>query len=217
MVDLFNVTGPVVFSWSEAWLFWRPLLIFIVGMVIYGIFIFKFYRFVAMRDVFHLNLAQYNNAEYPAIRRFLAGIFYIIEYVLLFPLFTFFWFLIMSGLLMFLAKNGDIQNILLVSVALVAAVRATAYYSEDLSKDLAKMLPFALLGVFLVDISFFSFSSSLELVKQMPSFWKTMLYYLGFVIALELVLRIGHGIVSLFYDFEEEDIEYEKLPKKKNK
>jgi len=123
----------------------------------------------------------------------------------------------MSVLLMFLAKSGNVANILLVSVALVAAVRATAYYNEDLSRDLAKMLPFALLGVFLVDISYFSFSNSIELVKQMPSFWKTMAYYLGFVIALEFVLRIGHGIVSLFYDFEDTEYKIEKPPKKKRK
>lgn len=220
MVDYLNITGPVNFSLAEGWLSWKPLLLFVIGMVIYGIFVFKFYRFVAKRDVFSLNLAQYNKAEHPAIRRFLAGVFYVVEYILLFPLFTFFWFLIMSILLMFLAKSGNVANVLLVSVALVAAVRTTAYYNEDLSRDLAKMLPFALLGVFLVDISFFSFSNSLALVKEMPYFWKTMAYYLGFVIVLEFVLRIGHGIVSLFYEREEEpEVEYEskKTSRKKGK
>jgi len=78
MADLLNITGPVAFSWTEGWLAWKPLLIFVIGMAIYGIFVFKFYRFVARRDVFHLNLGQYNKAEHPAIKRFLAGVFYVI-------------------------------------------------------------------------------------------------------------------------------------------
>ena len=61
---------------------------------------------------------------------------------------------------------------------------------EDLSKDLAKMLPFALLGIFLIDIGFFSWSASWELIREIPGLWKTMVYYLGFIIALELLLRM---------------------------
>ena len=93
-----------------------------------------------------------------------------------------------------MAKSAA-NNILLVSIALVSTVRIAAYYNEDLSKDLAKMQPFALLGIFLIDISYFSFSASLEVIKQIPSFWKIMIYYLIFAIVLEFILRIGSGII----------------------
>jgi len=65
------------------------------------------------------------------------------------------------------------------------------------------MLPFALLGVFLVDISYFSWQSSLELVRQVPNFWKEIIYYLVFLIALEFVLRI----TSFFLPRKEEEEE----------
>jgi hypothetical protein len=85
----------------------------------------------------------------------------------------------------------------LVSIALVSAIRVAAYYSEDLSRDLAKMLPFALLGIYLVDQSYFEFEVSLELLKSVPEYWRLLVYYFAFIIALEFVLRILHNIVSL--------------------
>ena len=184
----------VTFSWEVI----RPLLLFVLGMVVYSVFIFKFYRFVAKRDIFELNLKQYSKSSDSIIQKIWGSILYVIEYILLFPIFTFFWYGMIAIFLVFLSREQSVQNVLLVSIALVGAIRITAYYNEDLSKDLAKMLPFALLGIFLVDISFFSFSTSISLVMEIPSFWSIILHYLVFVIALEFVLRIGHGIYRLF-------------------
>lgn len=191
MIDLTALSG---FSISEAYLVLKPLVLFVAGMVIYSIFIFKLYRFVARREIFKLNLQKYSESGLGWLKKLLSAVFYVIEYILLFPVFTFFWFIIFSVLLSFLAREQIVQNVLLVSIALVSSIRVAAYYNEDLSKDLAKMLPFALLGIFLVDISYFSFGNSLEIIKQIPSFWKIMVYYLIFAIILEFILRMSHGI-----------------------
>lgn len=185
----------MMIDWIEVYGILKPLILFVIGMLVYSVFIFKFYRFLGRRDIFEMNLKK----KY-GVGKFLGVIWYGIEHILLFPLFVFIWFMVVSGLLMVLAKNQTASGILLISMALVATVRITAYYHEDLSKDLAKMLPFALLGIFLVDISYFSWSGSFELVKQIPSLWKTAGYYLGFIIALEFVLRI----ISFFIPDREE-------------
>jgi len=182
---------PEQFTAAEMWTVAKPFIIFVIAMVIYAIFIFKFYRFVARRDIFHLRKkGKKESGLHPAL--------YVLGWIFLYPFFAFIWFIIMSILLSFLTREQAIQNVLLVSVALITAVRVTAYYHEDLSKDLAKMLPFALLGIVLVDISYFSFSASLDIVKQMPSLWETMIYYLVFLIVIEFVLRIIHGIWYLW-------------------
>jgi hypothetical protein len=168
----------------------QPLIVFVIGMVIYSLFIFKFYHFIARKDVFKLNLAKYNTAEHPFLKKFSRVVLYLIEHVLVFPLLVFFWFGVLSALLAFLSREQTVSQILLVSMALVVAVRITAYYNEDLSKDLAKMLPFALLGVFLVDISFFSLAGAWATIQQFPSYLSVGIYYFLFVIALELLLRI---------------------------
>ncbi len=186
--NLVNMTNAT-FSVAQAKSTTRPLLWFILGIVIYAVFIFKFYRFLARKNVFQLHLHKYSASLEGSIEKFVRVFLYILEFLVIFPLFIFFWFAVVAFILMMLSKN-PLGQILLIAMALVASVRITAYYNEDLAKDLAKMFPFALLGVFLADMSSFSFASSLAIMKQLPSQWQTLLYYLGFLVLLELVLRL---------------------------
>ena len=174
-----------------------PLFLFIIAMAIYAIFVYNFYRFVAKRDIFKLHLHKHSESFKGFLEDVFHVVLYILEYLIIFPVFTFFWFIILTIIIMFLSQQ-DIANVLLVAMALVGAVRITAYYSEGLSKDLAKMLPFALLGVFLLDISNFSFQDSFAMLTQLPGMWQTILYYFLFVVALEFVLRIIYLIVHPF-------------------
>ena len=199
--------NSTAFSFSEAQLVTRPLVFFVIGIFLYAIFIFKFYRFLARRDIFKLNLQKYSESFVGLLEKFFSTLLYILEYIIIFPLFIFFWFGIIAVILSLMSKNHTISQILLISMALVAAVRITAYYSEELSKDLAKMFPFALLGVFLIDITQFSLPAAIETIKQFPTLWKQMIYYLGFAIALELVLRVFFGVfVRPFKDDETKNL-----------
>lgn len=203
---MFNLTGLTNqgISLIEANSATFPLFLFIVGIFIYSLFIFRFYKFLAKRDVFELNLQDHSKSFLGFLGTLLNGIFYIIEYILILPFFAFFWFAVLALVLAMLSKS-NVESILLVAMALVGSVRMTAYYNEELSKDLAKMLPFALLGIFLVDVSFFSFQSSLETLKQFPLHWKQMLYYLGFILVLETLLRIVYAITSIFKKEKQEE------------
>ena len=189
-------TNLTALNVTEAYDILKPLFLFVIGMIIYAIFIFKFYRFIARKDIFKLNLNQYNRATHPIIEKFFALIFYIIEYVLLFPVIVFFWFGILTALLTFMSPEPVIEHVVLISISVVAVIRIASYYKEALSRDLAKMLPFALLGVFLVDMSYFSFSSSYEVLKTIPSILNLLIYYLVFVIILEFFLRIIYLIAT---------------------
>lgn len=200
-INMSTFTSSV--SFSEFYNTITPLILYIMGMVIYAIFIFKFYRFIARKDIFKLGLSEYSQGE-GFFSRLFAALLYIIEYVLLFPIFSFFWFGVLSLLFILLSKKQEIQYIMLISMTLVAVIRITAYYNEELSKDLAKMLPFALLGVFLIDMSYFSFSSSITILKSIPSVWKVIFYYLLAVIALEFILRATYSIFGRMGRAEEE-------------
>lgn len=184
-------------SFNEYMALVTPLIFFIIGIVIYAVFIFKFYRFLARRDILKLNLPQYSEGFGGFIETAVSTLFYLVETIILTPLFVFFWFAVMALLLILLSKTQSPQTILLTSVAIVTAVRITAYYNENLSQDLAKLIPFALLAVLLADISYFSIESSLAIARQIPSLWKPLLYYLFFVIALEFILRALTGIALL--------------------
>jgi FtsH-binding integral membrane protein len=124
-------------------------------------------------------------------------IFYIFKYLVVFPFVAFAWFVILTALLAFLAKDKPIGSILLVSMAVLSAIRITSYYNEDLSRDLAKMLPFALLGIFIVDVTYFSPFESVEALQEATTQWENIAYYLIFVIGLEFVLRITSPVLNL--------------------
>jgi len=184
---------------SEAYNILGTLGILVLEIAIYSIFIFNFYRFLACRDIIKVDFSRYSNVGL----RFTRWLGYLLQNIFLFPVIVFFWFAILAMLLGFLGKHQTTESILLVSIALVSGIRVAAYYSEDLSRDLAKMLPFALLGIYLVDQSYFEFEISLELMKSIPEYWTILVYYFAFIIALEFVLRILRNIVLLLKEKKE--------------
>jgi len=186
------------FSLIEGLTLMKPLAIFILGMSVYSFFIFKLYRFIARRDVFKQASRDKDGTNREGIRKFFAYGVYIFKHIFFLPIIIFFWFVALSVILAFLSRQDSIQIVLLISIALIATIRVMAYYNEDLSKDLAKMLPFALLGIFLVDISFFSAENSLNTIYQIPGLWNILIYYFIFLILLEIILRSLFGIFNWF-------------------
>jgi hypothetical protein len=80
--------------------------------------------------------------------------------------------------------------VLSTSFAIIVAIRITAYYNEDLSKDVAKMLPFALLGLFLVDPSYFNWGTINTRISELPEFFTLMAQYILFIVLIEWILRM---------------------------
>ena len=166
------------------------IVIFTIAIAIYGIIIFHFYRFVARKDVFGFNLREYLENQQSFFQKFTSTIWGMIAYGLLFPFFVFLWFAGFALLLFFMSKTTSIDHILLVSITVVSAIRITSYYSEDLSKDLAKMLPFALLGIAMIDPSFFSMSLVWQRVDEFMLFLPKIVAFALISIILEWILRI---------------------------
>jgi hypothetical protein len=168
-----------------------PTLFFIAIMIaLYGIFIWFFYRFLAKRDVLKLDLAKYNVYKHPAAIKLLAIVFYILEFMIISPLAIFFWFATLSIFLIVLAKGVEVGTVILICAGLISAIRITSYFNEDLSKDLAKLIPLTLLGVVILTPGFLDISTSLNRILEIPLFFKDALYYLLFIIGLEIILRL---------------------------
>lgn len=173
--------------------------VYVVGMAVYAIFVFNFYRFVASRDMFQVDLSRYEQSRFRFVRRMLHVFFYVLKYIILFPIFAFFWFAVLTLILAFLSKERSFADTLLVALATVSAIRMTAYYNEDLSRDLAKILPFAVLAVFLIDASFFAIEESLDVLLEAEDYTTNIVYYLLFLVLLEFALRLLSGIVALLF------------------
>ena len=174
-----------------------PVAVYILGITVYAIFVFKFYMFVASRDMFKLNIARYEGSRFRGAHILYQFGFYALKYIILFPAIAFFWFAVLALILTFLSKEQLFSEILLMALATVSAIRIAAYYNEDLSKDLAKILPFAVLAIFLIDASFFSVSGSLDTLKEADDNSENILYYLAFLVVLEFALRLAMGVITL--------------------
>ena len=178
----------------------KPLFFFIAGITIYAFFIFKFYRFLAKKDL--LNQHWHRSYEWSGgfVKRTLKAIIYLFEYVFAIPVLISFWFVFLAALILLLS-NSPPSQILLMVMAIIGSIRIAAYYDPNLSNDLAKMIPFALLGVFILDPTFLSVQSLLNSVKDFVYLFDMFFYYLLFLIILEFALRI---ITALFSKKKEE-------------
>lgn len=176
---------------------------FSIGMVIYGIFIYHFYRFLSRKDLFSLKLEQRlrggklsaSGEKISAAPRVVA---YIATNAFIFPIIIFAWFLAYSLFMFLLAQDMSVKTVFLVSSSLVIAIRIAAYYSEDLAKDLAKLLPFALLGFFLLSPTFFGIDEIKDRILQIPNFITQIAAFLLVAITVEITLSILYLIKLKF-------------------
>ena len=187
-------------SLNEALQLLEPAIIFTIGVAVYAILIFNLYRFMSRRDIFNLDFSKFEERSHPVFRKTLHLIFYVAKYLLIFPLFAFFWFGVLVVMVAFLSRTKEVEDLLLIAMAVLTSVRVTSYYTEDLSRDIAKMLPFALLGIFLIDLRYFDLTASTELLNRVASEWTSIFYYWVFVVLLELVLRVTEPYLKALYN-----------------
>jgi hypothetical protein len=190
------------------------LLLIVLLVVSFSIFIWKFYRFISTKNIIELNLNQYNRTEHPLFAKLIAGTFYLLEYIIILPFIIFFWFSIFTLFLIFLTESLEISSLLLISAVIIASIRMISYYKEDLAKDLAKLIPFTLLAVSILNPKFFSVERIFNQFAELPNFFSEIFVYLIFIIILEMILRFFDFIFSLFELEREKEVE-ERIEKSK--
>ena len=191
-VLLHSQLSPII---GESYL---QLFTFTIGLSIYAIFVWYFYKSLSKRDLFSINLEKYN---LPYIKHKTLGkvgsiLAYILKYGIIFPIYVFIWFLILSLFLLVLSEEITVNNILLTSIVVVSTVRVISYFKEDMSSDLAKLIPLALLAIALSNPNFFSSETALARLSEIPILWSQIVQFLIFSIVLEWILRILHLIKS---------------------
>ncbi len=166
------------------------LLMFTFSVAIYAILIYVFYQFVSRRDVFGFNIDQYKKSKSQGFSIIFNFILSLLKYGLIFPVIVFIWFAGFSLILYIFSKSLDLDQILLLSITIVSAVRILSYFKEELAADVAKLLPLSLLGVFLSSPDFFSINLLDQRIYLLGAFVSDVIQFLVFCILLEWILRI---------------------------
>ena len=178
-------------QWAQSFI---GLFILIVLVFIYALLVWKFYRFIATKNFLHLNLSQYNKTEHPIVIKLAAAGLYLLEYIIIVPFLVFFWYASFTIFLIFLTESLEIKTLLIVSATIIGAIRMASYYKEDLAKEIAKILPFTLLAVAILDYTkIFNIERIFIQFGSLPQFFGDVLYYFLFILFLEIILR--------FFDF----------------
>jgi len=166
------------------------LLSFTAVIVIYALFIYYFYRLLGKRNIVEFNLRKYNTYQGETWARFFSVFFYILEYIILLPIVTIFWFSVLSISVLLLASSLELKMVLFISAALVSSVRIISYLSSDMAKDVAKLLPLTLLAIAITQPGNFSVSTLIARFMEIPSLFSNILFYLVFIFCVELAMRL---------------------------
>jgi len=182
-------------------MFWQNLLgVFGIALVIliYAFLVWKFYKFIAKKNFLDLNLRKYNRSEHPILGKLLAGILYFLEYIVVLPVLVFVWFAVFTLFLIVLSENLTLDTIFVISAAIVLGIRMAAYTSQELSKEIAKVLPFTLLAVAILEGGLPNLEKILGSFASISGHITTILYYFLLVIIIEFIMRFFSFIFAFW-------------------
>tara|TARA_Y100000310_G_scaffold323394_1_gene383669 strand:+ start:1966 stop:2658 length:693 start_codon:yes stop_codon:yes gene_type:complete len=172
------------------------LLITAIIIALISIFIWKFYRNLSKRNLITLNLTKYNRSEHPSLSKLYAIALYLVEYIIIIPALVLIWFAGLTIIILLIAEGKEVQQIILLSAATVAAIRILAYYEEDLSRDLAKLFPFITLSTFILSAESINLQSILNNLPSINTLLSNVIYFLVAIVAIEIFLRIIYMLVQ---------------------
>lgn len=167
------------------------LSLYTIGIFMYCVFIWNFYKKLSKMDLFKLNLDRYrfDHSRWVWFKKLVSIFLYLLEYCVLFPIYIILWFGIMTFFLFIIAKNIEVKNILLISMSLVTTIRMASYYKQELATDISKLIPFALMAILITDPYFFSVQRVFERLYEIPSLLDNIFEFMVFVFFIEGLFR----------------------------
>lgn len=204
IISAYNGLLAALPSWAQNFVNLFLLVILLVG---FCVIIWKFYTVISRKNIFRLNLNKYNKAGHSIWEKALAGLLYFLEYVIIIPFLIFFWFVFFT-LFLILMTEMEMGTILIISAVCISAIRMTAYYKEDLSKELAIMLTLDLLVFAILTQGLFSIERIIGNFAQLPVFFNSIIIYFLFIVCLEVIMRFLDFVFS-FFGLEKEGEEKE--------
>lgn len=209
ILEAYNSFIEILPLWARDFI---SFFLLVLLVVIYSVMVWRFYQFVAKKNPLGLNLNEkYKPNEHSFGTRLVVSGLYFLEYVLILPLLIFVIFGVFTLFLIILSSSQEVSQILIISATVIASIRITAYYREGLSQEIAKILPFMLLAVAVLNPATFAQIEYVEkIISQLidiPNFLSQIWNYLLFIILIEILLMFFDTIFSLFNLHEPEKVE----------
>jgi hypothetical protein len=130
-------------------------LLFIIGIAIYSLFVWHFYRFISKRDLFpklFYVFSERKEENLSIAKRIGFGS----AYVVAFPFMIFIWFTVLAFFVFLISQEMPFEIAIFVSMAIIGVVRILSYYREEAAKEVAKMIPYAILSFLLTSAAVYA-------------------------------------------------------------
>lgn len=167
------------------------------GIAVYAIILGTFYNNFSRQKFFVLEHTKGETAKDQLVH----FITLIAKYTFAFPIITFVWFMFLTVFLVFLGSQS-VANIMYISIAVVAAIRISAYWDEGISGDLAKMLPLGLLAYFIADPSFLDAATFEVKFFEITQLLPLSIPFFIYIVLLEWGLRIVLTLYDLVHQYK---------------
>jgi len=192
-------------------------LLFIIGIAIYSLFVWYFYRFISKRDLFPKLF--YGFSYHHENDNFFKKIGFAAAYFFAFPVVIFVWFIVLAFFVFLIGEDMTFHIAIFVSMAIIGVVRILSYYREDAAKEVAKMIPYAILSFILTSAAvyanpnFFTEKSLQSIPTQFTDHFEGIIAAIMMISAFEFSFRIAFIIKRRFLPVSdkilEEDVESE--------
>jgi len=150
------------------------------------------YRKLSKRDMFEIHLEDKHG-----LGKVFAVLLYILRYIILFPIYTIFWFIFLSYAIILLGAI-EFNHILFLAALILAATRLLAYFSEASAGEIAKLLPFVFLSAVLLNPAVigqeYNFPDEQTIREELVP---TVVDYFKIIFVLEISLRILYDLSLL--------------------
>jgi hypothetical protein len=161
-------------------------LFFVIGIALYSLFVWYFYRFISKRDLLPKIFYPLSHGKKATPKLVVA---YSACYIIVFPIITFVWFIVLAFFVFLISKEMPFEIALFVSMAIIAVVRILSYYRETAASEIAKMIPYAILSFFLTSVAVFA-EPSFFTEKQFGSIPIKVIENLGGIVSAMAVVSI---------------------------
>ena len=179
------------------------IIVYAAFILIYSGFFWNFNKIVSKKDFYASFIQNYFDEKNEGFKKLIGGILRLIKYIIVFPAVILFWFLVFALFLLFLSKNNEISKVLLISASMIIAIRILAFSEENLSRNVAKIIPLTLLAIFIINPSFSDLAGFLDKLSLVKDLINSSLNLMIFIFITEVVLRILNQTSKTLRNFSE--------------
>ncbi len=164
------------------------LLITFVVVLLVCTWVWQLSSHLSKRDLFSLKLGGGSK-----IGAFGSIMLYILEYLILFPVYTVMWGGVFVFLLILMAVPETYPQVIFFAAIILSAIRAIAYFNESYANDLAKQLPILMLVTTILNPTLLSKVNASTITINLPYLLQTnvLIESIAFVVVMEWILRIS--------------------------